>query len=556
MATGCALAISILVDLLEAGGQPFPILFDKNGCNQDGRQWPPVASFGSVQSLIGQKINLQATAEACLLPAFPGISDSPIPNVLISECPLPAVLSAIVPNNMTVTFETNDNANVVNLVKERGIFVLDETKASNNIFTIPSTTSTEYRWGSITNNGGTCVNSFALQMDSQTNSGTLRASNFSCGAPFWPSLTASGVNLYNNVVNQSITDPTRIDADRLHWESCSNKYSTRDNPAPPDRKGVCTWSDNTDDSPQVNYASACMNWVQANAHGVERPFDGLDTASGNIMYNRCECLTNFPAAINVINDSCANDAICDGAPDAAWVCDWDTDYCTCHQGASLGASLKYVTVNQTIPWAQQQAEFCTGTTLSIGNIVIDRYTNGSLACDPLVEQICQNTAEISNNPSYQTLCACILEQKRLNAQFAGLDLPIQCFSDVCNESNPAVYKTSQQAQGCSARLCIQIVNINGSAIASEGYQTLLCDGQVYNVAPVNPSVSGVPNVTPGLGDGGIHLGIVFYIALGLLVMMFVLLIAWGIRKFVMQKRAHATNRKLITQALESAVGTA
>jgi hypothetical protein len=115
-----------------------------------------------------------------------------------------------------------------------------------------------------------------------------------------------------------------------------------------------------------------------------------------------------------------------------------------------------------------------------------------------------------------------------------------------------VYRTVEQSTGCSARLCTQIISINGSDIASQGFQTILCDGQEYSTQTVNPSQTPVPTITPGT-SGGVQLDAVFYISLGLLVIMIVLLVVYGIRKAVLQRRTQTRDRDLITQALQTAI---
>lgn len=542
--TNCTLPVSDLVDLFEAGGRPFPVFFANPDCENNGQQWPSQLNYLSGDRVLNVRINLQDTPEACKLPPFPvagGKDPVIIPDVLISNCPLPVFLSGIIPNNLNLYLETNDHPNIEARVTERGAFKMDSSNGTNNVVALTTgntgSKNSSGTWGSVLTHGGSCSTQFnPPKYDSDKPSGTMNATNFSCGAQFWPSLSATQITLTNNLLG---SPPTLQDADKTKWLSCSTSYE------PDDTSGVCSQLDNDDGTAHLNNAS--------NTLASEGEPDGIEGVHTPVVYTRCECLATYGEITTVLgfNDGYS---VCDCAGRTAGPVPCTQKAATCYTGASIGATLKYITVTEKVPWSKKQLEYCTGTTFALAGIPVQRYGNGTPACDPLVEELCQNTAEIAANPSYQKLCTCILEEKRLKAQFAGLDLPVQCFSQVCNDLDPGVYKTVEMTKGCSARLCLQIVDINGSAIAAEGFQKMLCDGESYTISSsTSPSVSPVPSISVNPDQGSISLGIPFFVALGLILVMIVLLSAWGIRKAILRRSQKKLLKQQITQTLEKAL---
>lgn len=548
----CALAVSDLIDLLEAGGRPFPVFFANTYCENNGEQWPSQLNYLSGDSVINQRLNLQDTRFACQLPAFPGVSESPIPNVPIEQCPLPAIVSGIIPPNLEIFFETNDDTLITDRIAESGGIVLDTQNTSQNLLTISYSSSNNGKngsssltWGSQSTRGGECEEKFEAGYTGTNSGSTLKTTNFSCGAPFWPSLTATLPNLNNNVLGGPGESSTLKTDDGKSWLSCSNAYQIDSQPS-----GVCSSGQTNDATPYFNYASNSMFQPAQGSDQFKQP-DALTLTTTPVQYNRCECLATYGELLTVIDEVFNDAAICDCVKNAGGGC--TLPRATCYQGASVGANLKYITVTEKVPWTNKVLEYCTGTRLAISGVPVQRYGNGTPACDPIVEELCQNSAELAANPAYQKLCTCILQEKRLQEQFAGLNLPVQCFAEVCNDDDPGVYKTVQMQQGCSARLCLQIVEINGSAIASQGYQKLLCNGETYSVSAVSATTSVVPTISVNPEGSGISLGLPFFIALGLIVVMIILLIAWGVRKAILSRERRKLLQQRITSSLESAL---
>lgn len=204
-------------------------------------------------------------------------------------------------------------------------------------------------------------------------------------------------------------------------------------------------------------------------------------------------------------------------------------------------SFRYSFIKST--WFETQAAMCINDAdNSIAGIKIARYGSGTPACDLIMSEICDNSALLNSSPDLATACVCIIEQKKLNQQFAGIDLPIHCFLDICSDSNPKVYKTVASKNGCSAKLCRQVLDLHGTAISSQGFQAVSCNGKVVSVDQNLPKPVNIPDVTTIQEAEQAHkpkepeIGSLFYISLGLLVFMVVLLLAWVIRRYVLTRR--------------------
>lgn len=221
-----------------------------------------------------------------------------------------------------------------------------------------------------------------------------------------------------------------------------------------------------------------------------------------------------------------------------------------HVRGSVGKmQINYVDENKNIiSWVQLQGLYCTNG-VSVAGINVQRYGQGTFVCDEIMEEVCSNTATLTNSPSVLESCGCIIEQKRLETQFTGLDLPVQCFSTVCSLNNSDVYKTSDQIEGCSARLCTQTLQVNGSQLLARGFQEITCNGEVYNVAKVG-EVEKVPLVSqPDVNAPSVTVGPILYIGLIILGVMIVLSIIWGIRRLNIMKRQKREEKQQIQDLL-------
>lgn len=544
--SGCALQIAVIADALESGAKPYPIFF--TGTNCDIGQWPgatdgPLSDTfmnGSIFAIRNQTCTVDGSNP---VPLVPDEHLSYNKSLSIKNCPLPAIKSMIIPENMEIVFyaSTNDSPNnyIGTAVKDPGVFILGGRNASshavqNNLF-IVNTGS----WNPGPPPGGVWGTSGPAPLGSSScnysggdagfdSTGQMQISNVSCGSAFWPSL-ASVIPNGDSYFQSDVTAWTLVSTDLnenpniRHWIPEGRYCSV---PAP------C--SDFGSDQGCQN-GSVGGRTVDA---GYSKP-GGPSTR----VYTAADCAGLRNQVADPSNFACSSLMDCvyaDGRGFQGYV-------------AAINGSLAKISIQSTEgDWSVQQFLYCTGQAkLSIGGIAIQRYSNSSAACDEIVPQFCLNTAFLIANPFAEKACACINEQARLNLQFQGLDLPVQCFSDVCSDADPQVYKTGNQAKGCSARLCVQILTINGSAIAAEGFQTLTCAGVVYNTSTGTTNTTPVPvsTATPG----GPSLGVVFYVALGLLVFMIILLVVFFLRRFVVQKRKQNRQNQLIVKSFENAL---
>lgn len=553
----CASAIQEVIEAVEFGVKPYPIFFTDVDCQKG--QWPPQGET-LPEHLIGVPFDLRA--QACTTngrgssPAYlVGTGNNGFPDLSVANCPLPTIQKMFLPTIYTYKFVA-PNSTTFALIQNPGAVSIDglnSTFIQQNIWVVDPSPMSSYEgiyWGS------SIVGPFASKdcgyvasdapfgpfFDKRTSLPT-RTLN-SCGMPFWPSLSGIDISLTTFVKNDGLNYWTNTN------QACfnNNKKSSPGGVAANEVLGGNEFITHCVDSSDVGYTfQDCL--PQAQLAQI------LLTNNGNpssFLGPMCAC-TQTTTSSGPGNDNCIT---CTGG---VYQCESSgpprINTCNCRDNLRLAGSIDTVQIvpSNASPWEFQQFEYCVGLqTLSIGGINIQRYGNGTIACDPIVTTLCQNTAFLASNSKYNKACSCVLEQQRFNIQFAGLDLPVKCFGNSCSNDDPHVYRPSNQSYGCSARLCSQIITINGSAISAEGYQVMLCDGQEYVVTNTDTSPGNVPIVTGG-SPSNIELGATFYIALGLLGVMVVLLVAWGIRKWIMTKRSQAEQKKQVLQSVENLI---
>lgn len=557
----CAEAVQEIIEACEYGAKPYPIFFADVDCST-GR-WPPEGQTVP-DSLIGNtpggfNLRLQACLQSPGVPAAVDIlQGSDFPPVPAIYCPLPAINTMILPAFYNVTFYAA-TSNVLQagapIQNPGALLVVSEQKTDSQNFLkiIPSNDPRNLTWGSSTSGpigGADCSYTdsaapFGAFFDQNTDAYTFSLN--SCGQQFWPSLAAvdppvypltaigthvdgaTGLVVYDNNNSACNNSPGAVAANEILGGNIAiNHCSTQSQP-----------NFSYKDCIQVKSRMANMIANQGTSNADLGPF--------------CAC-TYYSTTSGGPRPVCTYHTCEGGEAQGCFAPPKPSSTCGCTTNQQLGGSLQSIEI---VPadnsWEVQQFQYCVGLKqFSIGGIDIQRYGNSTVACDPIVESLCQNSAFIASNPNYTKACSCILEQAKFNAQFAGLDLPVQCFTGLCSDNDSTVYKTTQQALGCSARLCEQIIEINGSAISSEGFQTMLCNGQEYVVATTNPTPGPVPIISVGQPKS-VTLGPVFFIALGLLGIMVILLVAWGIRKWVVTKRQQKAQKQQITHALEDLI---
>lgn len=527
----CASAIQSVIEAVEFGTKPYPIFFTDKDCLKG--QWPPQGETWP-ERLIGIPFDLRA--QACTTdgttPAPAYLSDTAgngFPPIALDNCPLPVIQKMFLPTIYTYKFTAMDatpgGPNIA--VQNPGAVSIDGANSGyiqQNIWVVdPSAQSANKGlvWGSSTVGpfgSPDCKYSpspapFVQFFDSRTNNPTFTLN--SCGLPFWPSLYGIDTTL-----------DTFTEGNLNYWTIGNQACSA---PTP----GAVTTNEVLGGNSDI---FQCQK-------------------SSDVGYSFQDCLPSKIVAeqyLSILPLPPSLPTMCACTPGIN--CYDENGRCSCQDNLRLSGSLETVElVPQAGSWEFQQFVYCVGLQqFSIVGIPIQRYGNSTVACDPIVTSLCQNTAFLATNSQYNKACSCVLEQQRFNIQFAGLNLPVQCFGSACSNDDPHVYRTVNQSQGCSARLCSQIITIDGSAISAEGFQTMLCDGEEYVINNTGTSPGIVPIVT-ATQPSTVSLGPTFFIALGLLALMVVLLIAWGIRKWVTTKREKDKQRKLILQSVENII---
>lgn len=593
MSANCATAIGVLVDAVEYGAKPWPVFFADLGCGSG--QWPPQGE--DLENIV---LNTPFSLRQAACNQAPGVpaevlSTTANNTIPVQTCPLPMIQSAIIPPGFKITFyAVNPGAAAQppfqplpgnTITVDPGVFVLHSTDTivdPNNLLILNESSNTPYLWGSsqlgtpgsgVCSAGNTnypvadegpwfdknrsgCHNSSENGCWPNTTSGEAsqalmnlfdgdgkqRMSYCSCGAPFWPSLTSV-------LRNNDLYGTPQLDS------SGSNFVLLK--------RGVDDFLDGAFCYSTGYFDHGATTGAQ-NGYALGHYYDGRNTCKpGGPTYTTGDCVGSLGAFevglkpqygdVNINGCGCNQDSE-PVDPKCAL-----GQACQCPTTMQGNGSVDQVKIELTDggSWELQQFQYCIGLkSFTLGGLPIQRYGNSTVACDPIVTSLCQNTAFVASNPQYAKACSCVLEQQRFNIQFAGLNLPVQCFSTACADNDPNVYRTIDQSAQCSARLCSQIITINGSAIAAEGYQTMLCDGQTYVVnTSTNVSPGPVPTI-PLTSPSNIQLGPTFYIALGLLGIMILLLAAWGIRKWVISKRQQQQRRKDILHSLERLASSA
>ena len=535
--TSCAYAAVEMIDALESGVKPWPVFFAGDNC--DIGQWPPKG-----QALEPHFYNAIFDLRANACPASPATGAM---GVLTQEnCPLPAIQTALIPPNLRLVFHTVISS-LTPAIRDPGIFILEpeNPNISKSIFKVDKTNASKSVWGSLFNGRGAgsmpCAytgTNYDASFDQAAKAyfdgdgGPYRAkhTNLSCGVPFWPSLASVDQNLGLTGINWNMLLST------------SGTVGTCTGGTEAEPNTFCTTATNMGTPNNV-----ALQTVTNLAGVLKCPANTLGSS-----YTFGDCVTHGLNAQNNSGSVCNCESVHDGQPPHCKSCNGDNQPCHCDPIYQSHGNVGNLEINEVASdWTTQQFLYCTGIEkLNFGGINIQRYGNGSKSCDPIVESFCTSSSNLLN-PSYKKACSCVIEQKRIEAQFSGLELPVNCFSSVCSDDDPTVYKTSQQSIGCSAKICKQILDINGQSISEQGYQSVLCDGVTYNTESFKVSGSPVPLVTKtGLSSGGIHLGIAFYISIGVLVIMVVLTVTWGIRKFVLQRRSQKAGQKKLETLLE------
>ncbi len=541
----CALQIASLIAGLEGGARPAPVFF--SGPNCDTTQYPVPGDQILPSFFNGHPYNFRNLACRDNMGGLGASVRETIEqrSMAIDSCPLPAIRSMIIPDGIRVTFYAPE----LKEVDDPGIFILstkNKETVRGNVVHISTSFNSPLRWGTSTNpkqrpGHKDCRDTGKdIRLGLYSDKGKMMQSLISCGMPFWPSLTSVLLTGDNKNPYVKSADGKRfikgiagVRRDQGYTAYCKTPFDRH-------RNSGC----------------ASMNVLYENDASCGGSGDGFSYSTG-------DCIADYDTAlyarkkfgINMTHDEINALAPCAGNSRGIGT---DDEQCFCGTDLAVNGSVEKISfefINST--WELQQFRYCTGEdTLTLGDIKIKRYGLGTPACDIIVPEMCANTAFAITYLLNPKACACINEQIRIRIQFAGVNMPVQCFSSICSTTEPGIYRTAEQLQGCSARMCRQIIFLHGSQIAAEGWQNLLCNGQVYsldNPIPSFPTEADDGSSKSPSSSDAVVLGPEFYIALGLLMLMIMLLIIFFIRGYVTSRRAKRAENAEILSSLERVV---
>lgn len=559
ISSNCALRLVDLINSIDSGIQPYPIFYHYNNCTE---QWPPIEDSDVLAR--SKVFGYNTGTDLC-------------PDKSVGKCRTPFISSIIAPQNVKIQFWAKTSDTINRFVQNQGYYELNSEvllkpkelvpkptvlssstsmwavqhtivgwKGAQNRYNATSIYATDTNeitthWnrlptaitddcsypevGQTTNHAGIdstvdfCpqgCKSFSPATQNDTNNNTpydwnnlwagnlitggfsavMKGSLVSCGSVFWPSFIATESDA------AVLTDTIKSGK---NWASPSDYCRI----------------DANDNYTLSGYAGVSLN---QSTFGKGVPTDD------KVLFNTRECIDRCPL---------------NGAPYNCAVGEDGVDY-------RVNGSVGQLHITQTQPWLLTQIQACTGVQpLKIANNLVKSYGDGTDLCDPIMERACASSI-VQTDPDLSVSCECIVEKQKLQQQFAGLDLPVECFLDICNKEGTGIYHTKQQKQGCNARICEQIFRVHGYDIIANGQQTLKCSGEVYNVSNFVNKVNTTATVnlpTPALPKAKLHFTPLFFGALGLMVLMGLLLIVWIIRRSVIYKRAKSQKKKQLESIL-------
>jgi len=526
----CPDAVVDFVAYLESGQPVAPLFFVDANCSE---VWPP----REIQPMQMSQLYHRNDVGVC--------PNNPLgPEPLRTDCPLPQIATMFVPDGVKLTFTSHIPDDIKSFVTETGTFVLDSAHSTvkSNIWSVDTTWASEARWtkeDGITGCGYDIGKPADIGWDDSNTK--VKLSLVSCGAPFWPS--------FGRFQTGGKDQPTINEKDDTKW-----KYH---------EKIACSTTV-YDFLPAAAAAATPGVYSMLSSVGAHTDLGRFLTCADHRLaptYSSFDCVTTHDEFMNdSVGLHCGINKII-------------PPFCTCVRPifGSVGtfqADRSYQAVDSSgapiqrvSDWQTMQFVFCTAPRnkrYTFAGITIQRYAEGSDFCDSLVTDMCQDTTVAQ---TYPDACRCILRQQAIQTQFASINLPVQCFLSLCDDTTDGVYRTKQQQSGCSARICSQVISVHGNSILSQGYQTLECDGQIYNVADTARNAviddgGDFSNATQGLNltaKAGFHFGTEFFASLGMLVIVLFLLLLWGLNRWVQHRHVESNKKalevKVITQLL-------
>ena len=557
----CGAFVAQIIDHLEGGGAPVPVLF--SGLNCTGATWPPDFTFVD--------------------PTFKKIytRNDVCSSARKADCPVPVVRSMVLSPNLRIEFHANDlsqgesvPARLPDRIQEFGQLNLYGDKLENNVIKdMGSDATTAMVWNSavcarkgedVCEPGVTDGNCLLppIAGESFAENGKLLRSMVSCNSPFYPSFL--GVNVERIFSGESFSN---------QWPLCrvSDIDGHLDTSQAIDREGVCDYTVTNGRLSIETAAYVALRNNRPSDRGFADPFPrGMTTCPGNLnvvpgsFAQACSCIANADEALSRANVDfkqriCPVIGPCTGdcRPGVSGGCVLVTGFlrslqssCTCGgdvpriEGSVKSFKLTLVDGDREVDFETLQSIWCKRG-VSIAGVPIQRYTPGTETCDAIMRRSCLDSGRLINEPEFLDTCECILEEKKLQAQFAGVDVPSHCFTAVCSTNRAGVYRSRAQTEGCSAKICSQTLAIHGNGILMQGFQEVVCNGTVFNLDRIAEARSlEFDQGDVDVSSADVRFDMTFFLVLGVMTLFVVLALLWGIRTLVIRRRSKTNMKKL------------
>ena len=341
----------------------------------------------------------------------------------------------------------------------------------------------------------------------------------SCGSVFQPIIKNVIIDNPDTIATlntAAANDSPYINPNTNQYEQCGNQTVLRNN---------CTW-----EAPSYNNGSNNLTGFNEGAQSLlmlqnailSSPF----SSAQETKFNPCDCEFNP----NQVGRNCNT----------------RLENSNCNQPVR-GGNIERIEVSLKDSFLTTQIKACTnqGKYRFMG-IEISAYKQGSKICDEIMLSSCNNSSYVATSPLLQKACINILAEKELNVKYATTDFPIACFRPAISANTaPGVYLTSNMNKKCNISVCRQILKLTGNSILNDGYQSITCNDTIYSKEEISSIINDNSiNVRTSILDESdsldtnnlsVHspqLGIEVWICIGLLVILIVLCIVFGVRKYL------------------------
>lgn len=405
------------------------------------------------------------------------------------------------------------------------------------------------------------ANPFVMRNFQGTLKPYLSQSMMSCGQPFFPSLmglanvlTEVDFDLFNVVDRQT----PRTQISNGIWQSCTSSTST--NPFGSSQycfagthpnftfRSLIDYSPITNDLFNQLWAASTSGGQTNSLYDYFQNYTGGRMTVDNVKYGTCDCIS-IPSSSDGSDGNMCVATQCGGV-----------DIASKNKIQRIEGNLESIEIQSN--WNESVIRYCVGAdVLNVGGQTIKRYGQGTDACDEIMTNYCLSSissTQISSNQDSANYCTCIWSKQALDAKFTGLNLPVNCFEASCNTATPFMYRTKQDQQQCTGSLCQQIIKLVGNDLVVSGIQNMLCNGSSVplgldssnNTSNNNNSSSGSGNLLSNSNDNidnnGFQITSLFYGALAILALGFLMAFIWLWRRHIISQRKKKveTNQKI------------